>query len=522
MLSVRFRLRGVAPGWRCAVFLCLAWVGVACWFAPRSFAVGVLTPVPGSPVAIGPPGSLEATDSNSVAFSPGGRLLAIVYSTYENGYEAGGVSVFSLGSDNVLSEVRGSPFANGEGADSMAFSPDGRFLATLGSTTLSVLSVGATGALTEVGAVQLPNVGGTGLAFSPDGRLLAAVDGTNGTVSVFSVASSGALTQVPGSPFGSNAGYLRGAAFSPNGRFLATANLAVGPPVPMFSVGAGGRLTEVAQPPLPPFVAGGGPDSVVFSPDGRLLAASQGDRIADYSVASDGTLSPAPGSPFDGISSFGFGPPTFSPDGSVLVATGSPDVAAGAPPGLYAFAVAPNGALTNLCGSPFGLDTPAPVFTAFSPDGQLLATFDPSDLGNHPLSVYAVHLPTAQCPGAGGNYFTASRVAIRSSGTISLFVKVPGAGHVDVLATAWRDNLARTAVLQSAPGRLVYARASKHLDAASTVHLLTRPNKRGMLLLHHHTYRVTLRVWVTYTPTGGKPRSKAFYGLHPPAGMPGP
>jgi WD40 repeat protein len=446
-------------------------------------------------------------------------VLAVLYTTYNNGRQPGSVSVFSLGSDDALSEVSGSPFAVGEEVDAMAFSPDGRFLATLGLTTLSVFSVGATGALTEVGATQVPSVAGNGLAFSPDGRLLAATDGTNGTVSVFSFASSGALTQVPGSPFGSNAGYLAGAAFSPNGEFLATANVAVGPPAPMFSVGPGGRLTEVAQPPLPPFRAGGGPDSVVFSPDGRLLAASQGDRIADYSVASDGTLALAPGSPFDGISSFGFGAPTFSPDGGVLVATGSPDVAAGAPRGLYAFAVAPTGALTNLCGSPFPLDTTDPVFTAFSPDGRLLATVDPGI--PHPLSVYTVQMPTAKCPGTGGNYFTASRVSIRAKGTISLFVKVPGAGRVDVLATAWRDNLARTAIVQPAPRRFVYARASRHVDAATTVHLLTRANKRGTRLLHHHTYRVTLRVWVTYTPTAGTPRSIGFYNLHPPAGMRG-
>ena len=42
------------------------------------------------------------------------------------------------------------------------------------------------------------------------------------------------------------------------------------------------------------------------------------------------------------------------------------------------------------------------------------------------------------------------------------------------------------------------------------------PNARGRRLVHHHTYRVTLRLWVTYTPTGGEQRKQGFYGLHLP------
>jgi hypothetical protein len=34
------------------------------------------------------------------------------------------------------------------------------------------------------------------------------------------------------------------------------------------------------------------------------------------------------------------------------------------------------------------------------------------------------------------------------------------------------------------------------------------------VLVHHHRYLVTLRVWVTYTPIGGHPRSIGMDGLH--------
>ena len=40
------------------------------------------------------------------------------------------------------------------------------------------------------------------------------------------------------------------------------------------------------------------------------------------------------------------------------------------------------------------------------------------------------------------------------------------------------------------------------------------PNAPGRHLVAHHRYRVTLRLWVTYTPTGGQPRSIGTYGLH--------
>jgi hypothetical protein len=46
--------------------------------------------------------------------------------------------------------------------------------------------------------------------------------------------------------------------------------------------------------------------------------------------------------------------------------------------------------------------------------------------------------------------------------------------------------------------------------------LRVTPNSRGRLLVHHHTYRVTLRLWVSYTPTGGTHRSIGFYNLHLP------
>ena len=122
---------------------------------------------------------------------------------------------------------------------------------------------------------------------SPGGALLAVTNfGLGGdppslenTVSVFSVASDGALTQVSGSPFttGNGPGSV---AFSPSGRLLATANTGAGAPgftgntVSVFSVASGGALTQVSGSP---FTTGNVPIAVAFSPGGLLATANFND-----------------------------------------------------------------------------------------------------------------------------------------------------------------------------------------------------------------------------------------------------
>ena len=155
------------------------------------------------------------------------------------------MSVFSVDpTTGALTPVAGSPFSTGprSGPESVAFSPDGRLLATanLNAGTLSVFSVNpSVGMLTRVvgspfrdpRAELSAGSGVASVAFSPDGRLLAAGN-TNGSgsrpvhsVSVFSVnPSTGALSPIAGSPFSIPSG-VWGVAFSPVGGLLATANI---------------------------------------------------------------------------------------------------------------------------------------------------------------------------------------------------------------------------------------------------------------------------------------------------------
>jgi hypothetical protein len=96
-------------------------------------------------------------------------------------------------------------------------------------------------------------------------------------------------------------------------------------------------------------------------------------------------------------------------------------------------------------------------------------------------------------------------------------VTFPLAGIADVLETAWRDNFAHVAtVLQPARGRFVFARHHLVVSRAGAIRVIVRPNRRGIKLVAHHSYGVVLRLWVSFTPTGGRQRNIGLYGLHVP------
>jgi hypothetical protein len=121
------------------------------------------------------------------------------------------------------------------------------------------------------------------------------------------------------------------------------------------------------------------------------------------------------------------------------------------------------------------------------------------------------------------NRFTISHIRTFVDGTVRFSVTVPGPGRIDVLETAWNTNLASVAVrLQPARRRFVFTRAQRTASRAGTLRVTAPPDARGRLLVTHHAYRVTLRLWVSYTPTAGKPHSIGFYGLHLPAGCSDP
>lgn len=183
----------------------------------------VFHPAPGSPFRT--PGSADV-----VEFSPNGRLLASgSEESYENGTSISAVTLFSVSSRGQLHKLPGSLVAHNLLSLSLGpFSPNGRSLLVWHEDRFALYAVGG-GGLTGKHSPSwtIPGLVNGGGVFSPDGRFLAILGGT--TLWLFSVTADGSLVQVPRAPvaFG-NSDTPNGVAFSPDDRFIAGVNTSKG------------------------------------------------------------------------------------------------------------------------------------------------------------------------------------------------------------------------------------------------------------------------------------------------------
>ncbi|MFF3497688.1 hypothetical protein [Streptomyces sp. NPDC003247] len=216
---------------------------------------------------------------NSVAFSPDGLTLATTTATGVVGGD-NSVRLWDM-SEPTRPRLRGQPLAGEAGAWSTAlFSPDGHTMAVAGRYS------GYTAQLWDVSDPDRPLrsgpplTGGAGaMAFSPDGRTLATVTVTgvadgpgDGTVRLWNISDHDHPSPI-GQPLTGSNGPIRTVAFSPDGHTLATAgNLA--------------RLWDVTDLAMPAAI--GQPlavnsaelTSLAFTPDGNTLATAGQDNTA--------------------------------------------------------------------------------------------------------------------------------------------------------------------------------------------------------------------------------------------------
>lgn len=191
----------------------------------------------------------EAAAAQGLAFSPDGRALA-------TGDRAGSVTLWGAASGAVEATLP----ARARAVTSVAFTPDGTRLAgddNLGVGTWDVAARRPRG-FRDKGA------GGPGtLVYSPDGRWLASADAA-GSVRLWDAATGDVAARWPGHASG-----VTSVSFAPGGRRLATVS-SRDPEVRIWDVPSGRPVRALRHRGFVPW-------AVAFSPDGRTVAAA-GER----------------------------------------------------------------------------------------------------------------------------------------------------------------------------------------------------------------------------------------------------
>ena len=258
-------------------------------------------------------GSAASTGSFpfAIALTPSLNTLFVDNSASET------ISAYSIGSGGGLAAASGTT-KSGPTPMGMAVDPAGKFLfvANQGSFdltqpgTISVFSISGT-TLTRVAGspfkTELPgDVTGTGpvaVVVSATGKFLYVANNFTGTVTGFTISSSGALTPFPTAPYIVGTAPA-GLAITPSGAFLYVANSSpVSNNVSAFSIcdkvvnscanpdSPDGALTPV---PGSPFAAGLGPIAIAVDPSFNFLYVldKQSNQISEYTYgAGTGVLS---------------------------------------------------------------------------------------------------------------------------------------------------------------------------------------------------------------------------------------
>ncbi|MFF7780445.1 trypsin-like peptidase domain-containing protein [Streptomyces tanashiensis] len=284
---------------------------------------------------------------DSVAFSPDGRTLATASSDKA-------VRLW----DVITGKAIGAPLTgHSDAVLSVAFSPDGRTLATAGADRTVRLWDVATRETRLIGPEHSDTV--VSVAISPDGHTIATAS-SDGAVRLWDVVTG----KAKGAPLTGHYDAVESVAFSPDGRTLATASS--DRTVRLWDVRSGNtRAVLVGHTDAV--------ESVAFSPNGRTLATASNDLTV---LLWDATTGKFVGAPLIGHAAAVWSV-AFSPNGHTI-ATGSADhtvrlwdVASGRPSATF---VGHSGAVWSV---------------AFSPDGRSLATAS----GDRSVRVWDAGLP---------------------------------------------------------------------------------------------------------------------------------
>jgi WD40 repeat protein len=190
----------------------------------------------------------------SVAFSPDGRRLA-------SASEDSTVKLWDAATGQEVRSLKG----HTRQVTSVAFSPDGRRLASASGFEVKLWDA-ATGQ--EIRSLQGHTSDVFSVAFSPDGRRLASASGFE--VKVWDAATGQEIRSLKG-----HTRQVTSVAFSPDGRRLASAS---GFEVKVWDAATGQEIRSLKGHTMQV-------DGVAFSPDGHRLASASGNRVKVWDIA---------------------------------------------------------------------------------------------------------------------------------------------------------------------------------------------------------------------------------------------
>ena len=268
----------------------------------------------------------------------------------------------------VLTQLSGSPISAGSAVQSLALHPTGKYLyaANSGANNVSLYTISSTGALTEKTPRMNTGTSPTLLIMDPSGSFLYVGNALSADISVFSInASDGTLTPVQQTqgataPIGLSALNM---AMAPSGNVLYVTGQAQLGYIEEFPVTQGVLGAPVTGSP---FVTGNNPYGLVIDSTGsHLYTANKTDStISEFTINADGSLSVVSGSPIGEAFS---GPINLLIDKSgkyLYVANqGSTNVAA--------YSIGSDGGLTLLTNSPFATGA-QPSFLVGDSSGKYL------------------------------------------------------------------------------------------------------------------------------------------------------
>jgi 6-phosphogluconolactonase len=191
--------------------------------------------------------STNTSGAASIAFSPNGKFLAVVERLTNN------IDIFGVQADGSLAPFVATPSA-GPGGFSGQFAPNGALIVSEtgaagvpNGSAVSSYTVNGDGTLSAISA-SVPTLGAANCwnAIAPDGRFVYTGNSASANISGFAIGTTGLLTPLPGPVVGSNppGAVNLDLAITADGKFLYSLNSGNGS-IGIFAIQKDGTLTNV-------------------------------------------------------------------------------------------------------------------------------------------------------------------------------------------------------------------------------------------------------------------------------------